>query len=220
MELAIKFTEWVLLIIIITTSIISWKHRHNKLLFPILLYILISLALNLFLKIYDFLPKNNTNHDYTLIAINIYSLLEISLLFYFINSITKGAKFRSVMKILYFLFLLIFGIILYENHKGFIFYIPYLLGLENLFIIISCFFYMYETFNSDILIDFKSDSKFIVISGILFYFSISIPYFFGAYNIFKIGLFHVFNLLNLFFYVLLFISFMKAYLCPIQELKQ
>ena len=220
MDLANNLAEWVSLLIIIATAIVSWFHRDNKVLLPIQLYIVVSLALNVLLKITDFLPKSDLKYFYLRPFINIYSIFEISIILYFIRSIISGRRFRTVLFLLYFIFLLAFVFICAKDSNGIFFHTPSLFGVENLLITIACFFYMYEIFKSDENLNFKSDSKFIVVSGMVFYFSISTPFFFGAYNIFRIGLFNVFSLLNIFYYTLLFISFLKAYLCPFPAQKK
>lgn len=157
---------------------VSWFHRDNKVLLPIQLYIVVSLALNVLLKITDFLPKNIATNNYTNLVINIYSISEISLIYYFIFSLLKGSNFKTLMIFLYIFYLSVIVIIWFTSHNSIFFYLPLLMGLENLFIVISSFFYMYEIFKSNDILNFKADPKFIAVSGILFYFSISIPFFF------------------------------------------
>jgi hypothetical protein len=146
-------------------------------------------------------------------------VLEISFMYLFLYGLIRGDKFRVIIKFLYSLYILICTIIWVVIKKGIFITIPSLFGIENLFIIMPCLFYLYEMIKSDDIIDFKTDSNFMATCGILFYFSTTTPYFFGAYSLFKLGLYEFFSLMNTVFYMLLFISFLKAYLCPIPERK-
>lgn len=220
MEIALDIADYISLIIILSTLIISLLHQEKKELRLIQLYIIISLFANVILKILDYSIERIASRKLSNLFINIYSLLEISILFYFLRGIIKERRFRVSMNIFFLLYILICSIVWTFLNGGIFISIPALYGFENLFLTIWCFFYMYETMKSDLIINFKSDSNFIAICGILFYFSITTPYFFSIYTLNKIGLQNLFYFFHSISYTLLFIAFMKAYLCPIQELKK
>jgi len=219
MEITLNVAEYISIAIILITLIISFLHQEKKGLRLIQLYIFISLFVNVILKILDYSLEKASTRRLSNLFINIYSLLEISILFFFLRGIIKERRFRISMNIFFLLYILICAIV-WTFLNGAIFKsIPALYGFENLFLTIWCFFFMYETMKSDLIINFKSDSNFIAICGILFYFSITTPFFFSIYTLNKIGLQNLFYFFNSISYTLLFIAFMKAYLCPIQELK-
>ena len=197
-------------------------HRDRKNLFPIQLYIIASLIINLLLKIFDYFPENQSFVNLKFAATNIYSLLEISLLYYFFYGIVRIKKYHLVLIILFVLYILIY--VLYWGSKKFSIYslAPDLYGFENIFIMAPCFFYIFEILKSDLVTNLKTDTNFIVICGILFYFSITAPFYFSytIWNAILPELNKLFIIFNLSFYSLLFISFTKAYLCPLPEQKQ
>ena len=105
--------------------------------------------------------------------------------------------------------------------KGIFTFVPNLFGFEGILIIVPCFFYIYEILKSDSYIDLKNNAHFIVICGILFYFGITIPSYFSWYNLYYLSpqFIKIVIVTNYTFYTILFISFMKAYLCTASEKK-
>jgi hypothetical protein len=214
MDFAINLSEWLNIIIILVTFIISIIRREKKDLFPIQLYIIASLVNNVILKIYDFVPNNYPYFKITSVATNIYSLIEISLLYFFLYKIIRSKRFRILMIIFYLIYFSICFLRWVLNNEIFR-ATPSLFGIENIFLTIACLFYIYEIIKSDNYLDFKTDSKFLVTCGMLFYFSITTPFFFSITHLALKGLFYIIILFNMMFYILLYISFMKAYLCSI-----
>jgi hypothetical protein len=70
-------------------------------------------------------------------------------------------------------------------------------------------------------VEINKDSNFIAISGILFYFSASVPYYFSSSQELNLpaNFFVVYDCINYAFYTILFLTFIKAYLCPALEPK-
>jgi hypothetical protein len=222
MELAFTITEWIFFLSIVASFIVSLKHREKKDLFPIQLYIIFSLATDVILEALEIQPKNISTPEITNIVSNTYSVLEISILFYFLSGIVRGKMFRILILLFFLIYLSICFFVWTGKHKAFYFIVPQLFGIENLFITITCLFYIYEVLKSDLAINFKSDPQFIVICGLLFYFSLMTPLSFSYFIWVKIApeLNQMVRILNMIFYSLLFFSFTKAFLCPSQELKQ
>jgi hypothetical protein len=221
MEIIFTIFDWLYIPAIIAALIVSIVHKNKTHLFPIKLYIIISLCVNTIIKISDLIPSNQflvmTNH----IILNIYSILEIGLLYYFIYGILKGKGFRKTLIIFFGLYLFLYACIWIFTQKPFFLTEGPPFAFENLLVSASCFFVIYEYMNSDLLLDFKTDANFIIICGMLFYFSITTPFYFG-YSILESAtpnFFKMFSILNFAFYSLLFISFTKAYLCPLPERK-
>jgi hypothetical protein len=222
MEIANQITDWFSLITIIAALIISVIYRDKKELIPIQVYIVVSFIFNFIAKIFDSYPKNSTYNHIGEVALNIYSLLEIAILYYFLFVRIKGNKFRITIIIFFATYLLICFAFWTIRKNAFFAFSPDLFGIECLLITIPCLFYIYEILKSDLPVNLNSDINFIITCGILFYFSISIPSYFSWYNLTLIapGIVRILILFNSFFYTVLFFSFMKAYLCPIPNQKQ
>ncbi len=221
MDTLFSIFDWIYIPAIIVSLITSFLHRHKKHLFPIQLYIIISLVVNIIIKITDFIPRTSLIVTINNVVLNIYSIVEIALLYYFIYGILKSRKFRLILIIFFIIYLSIYVSIWISTQKPFFLTEGPPFGFENLLLTIPCFFIMYEFMISDLVFDFKSDANFIITCGILFYFSITTPFYFGYSAMERIapGFFKIFSILNFTFYALLFISFTKAYLCPLPEQK-
>jgi|SRR5450432_1083487 len=221
MDLAISIEGWISLTILTIAFIISLIHRGKKDLLPIQLYIVVSIILNLFSNILNFLPENGTYKHIGESSVNTHSILEIFFIYTFLYLRIRSIKFRNTM-IIFFIFYISICLILWTHFNSFGSFLPDLFGIEGILIIIPSLIYIYEIFKSDLVLDFKSDANFIVTCGILFYFSITTPICFCWYNLYHIAL--GFNKILIFsisiFFMILIISFMKAYLCPIRNLQQ
>src|SRR5450432_1040344 len=213
MEIANQIVNWLSLVTIIIAFVISVLYQSRKNLLPIQLYIIVSIVANLILNIFDLLPIKSSYKNIEQVSFNIYSLLEISLIYYFLFIRIKGKWFHITMLISFLIFISICVIGWTFNNKLFFSFAPDLSGVEGLLITVACLFYIYEILKSDLNIDLKSDANFIVTCGILFYFSVSIPTYFSWYNLHYMApeFQKIIILANSIFYTTLFISFMKAY---------
>jgi len=188
---------------------------------PIRIYIIASFIFNLIAKISDYYAKDNSYNSIGELSLNIFSLLEILLLYYFLFKRIKSQKFRIII----ILFLLIYYftcIILWTVKKdSFYTFYPALFGIECSLLAIPCLFYLNEIVKSDLSINLSTDPNFIITCGILFYSSISAPSYFSWYNLRLMApnILRVLILTNSVFYAILFVSFMKAFICTIPKLK-
>lgn len=212
-----NLTEWLMIIVIFITMVISIKYGNKKNLLLVQLYIIFSLVFNVLFKVLEYFFDSDFSNRYISMLMKIYSIIEISLICLFLIRLVNRKKSKTVIKTLYIFYISIWSIIFVFFKNALFFNFSPMYGLENLFIVIACMLYIFEIVRSDEIIDLKSNSNFIAVSGIFFYFSISIPYFFIAYSATRLGLIQIFSLLNLVFYILLFISLLKAYLCPLQK---
>lgn len=219
METANQIANWISLIAIIIAFIISIIQPGRKNLFPIQLYIIVSIVANLIINIFDGLPSNSSYKKIAQATFNIYSILEISLIYYFLFFRIRGKGFRITMLISFLIYILACFVIWIFNTNLFFSFGPDLSGVEGLFITVTCFFYIYEILKSDLNMDLRSNANFIVTCGILFYFSVSIPTYFSWYNLHYMspGFEKIVILINSVFYTILFISFTKAYICPLPQ---
>jgi hypothetical protein len=221
MDLTIKIVDWVFFLTVIAAFVVSVRRRGNKDLRPIQVYIVVMLVEDILLEVIGRLPHVNDNLRYTNIVLNICSLFEISIIFYFLNKIIIKKSFRIVMLIFLILYLIVCLYVWAGKYKAFFYMVPQLFGLENFLITVSCLFYFYEVLNSEIIINIRSNSNFTVICGLLFYFSIMTPLSFSYFIWLKSApeLNSVIQIMNMIFYSILFISLIKAYLCPFPEQK-
>jgi hypothetical protein len=209
--------EWLSILVMLTTLVFSLIHRNKKNLFLIQIYIIVSLILNVLLKMLEYMPENKFTSYYSSLLVNIYSIIEITLISLFLLPLVNGRKSKATIKILYLIYISICATIFIAFKDGIFANMSLIFGLENLFIAVPCLLYIFEMIKSDDTIDLKSNSNFIAVCGIFFYFCITIPFFFANYSALRLGLYKFFSLLNTTFYILLFVSFLKAYLCPLQE---
>lgn len=220
MDLTIKIVDWVFFLTIIASFVVSIRRRGNKDLRPIQVYIFLSVLINTILKLMELFSLKNVNSESSLI--NIFSIFEISILYYYFFQRISRVRFRAFLKFLlsvYFITCIIFWVVKY---KGVSFYSPILFGFEGILIVIACFFYILEIIRSDTYIDLKADKHFIVSCGVLFYFGITIPSYLGLYNLYYLDpiFFKLVIVSNYIFYIFLFITIMKAFLCtPTEQLQ-
>jgi hypothetical protein len=222
METANEITDWISLFVILGALITSIVFRNRTDLSSIQVYIIVSFIFNLIAKVSDFHSNIFAYNYISEVVLNIFSLLEISILYYFLFTRIKTQKFRII--VILFLFTYYSTCIIFWSIKKNSFYTfsPDLFGIECLLLVIPCFFYIYEILNSDLSINLNSNPNFIITCGILFYFSISAPSFFSWHNLSLIApnILRTLVLSNSIFYAILFFSFMKAYICTIPNLKQ
>lgn len=215
MDTAITISCWILFLSIIASLIVSLIHREKRELNPIQLYIIVSLLVNGALNFIDIFFIDRKNGDFESALVNIYSILEISILYYFLFKRIKKPNFRLSMKILLVVYFAICAFLWSIKVKGVCSFTPNLFGFQGILIIIPCFFYLYEILKSDFQIDLKNNANFIITCGLLYYFGITIPSYFSWYNLYYIspGFIKIIIVTNYIFYTILFISFTKAYIC-------
>src|SRR3984957_10749854 len=221
METAIHIANWLSLTVIVLAFFFTLQNSDKKNLIPIKIYIILSIVANLIMNVFDSFFPQSYHRNLEQAAFNICCLLEISLIYYFLFTRIKGKWLRAIGSISFFLFISICVLCWLLNDRIFYSFTPDLLGVEGLLITGYCLFYIYEILRSDINIDLKTDASFIVTCGILFYFSLSVPTYFSWYNLHYLApSFEKITILtNSIFYTILFISFIKAYLCPIPNQK-
>ena len=217
MELVNQIINWLSLVVIILTFVITILYRKRTNLAPIKAYIFVSIIANLLVNSFDSFLSKSYFEKIEQVTFNIYSLLEISLIFYFLFFRIKGKLARKIILIFFFLYIGVCILIWLSHHEIFFSFMPAFAGAEGIIITVCCLIYMYEILKSELDIDLMRDSNFIATCGILFYFSLSIPTYFSWFNLRYLAPdFHQIAILaNSVFYTILFISFMKAYLCPI-----
>ena len=221
MDIATNITYWIYLFSITTSLVVSFINGKKKDLVPIQVYIIVSFLVNGALKVAEILSIEKQFDEAESAIVNIYSILEISILYYYFFKRISRREFHISMRIFLLIYYSACSILWYFEAKGIYYFSPFLFGLEGLLITIPCFFYIYEIFRSDLRIDLRSNSNFIVTCGILFYFGVTIPSYLSWYNLYNVApeALKVTIILNYSFYTLLFISFSKAYICTVPQQK-
>jgi hypothetical protein len=221
MEIANQITDWISLSVIMAALTISFIYRKKRELLSIRIYIIVSFAFNFIAKIFDYFSENPAYQHVGIVSLNIFSLLEISILFFFLFVRIKSQKYRKVIIILFTSYITLCIFFWAVKKNSFYTFTPDLIGIECLLLVIPCLFYIFEILNSDSTVNLGSDANFIITCGILLYFSISVPSYFSWYNLRLIapGILRILLLSNSFFYTILFFSFMKAYLCIVPNQK-
>lgn len=213
------FTDWILTVTTLVSFIISWTHRRHKQLFLIQIYITASLVVDLLSSLTELVFLDSkiwciTNN----VVLNLYSILEFSLICLFIYRLIINKAIRATARILYFAYLVICSAFWATFPKKLASNSPHLFALEGILITLFCLFYFYEFMQSDTYKEIRSNSQFIIISGILFYFSTTVPYYFSAFSLIEISptFSNVYSCINYCLYTVLFITFIKAYTCRIR----
>jgi hypothetical protein len=199
-------------IIAFVLSVINSKRKD---LFQIKLYIILTTAVAA-VDIFFYFLKYDTPPKIEQAIINIASIFEISLIYNFLFVRIKRRIFRVWIVIFFMVYLSICAFIWTMLKTTFYSFAPDIFGIEGLLITIPCLFYIYEILKSDLHINLNLDSNFIVTCGLLFYFSVSIPNCFSWYILFYLspGFDKIIITSNILCFIILNISFMKAYLCP------
>jgi len=219
MDTLISILGWFTLGLLITAFIISILRKGNKRLVAIQIYVLLSILLYLTIDILSLIPANENYRNFGQVLNNLNSLLEISLIHIFLYSRIKSKSFRSIILIFSLVYICISFLVWHFIDKSIYSFVPDLFGIEGILILIPCLFYVFELLKSDLEIDLISNPSFIVTCGLLFYFSITIPIWFSWYNLYFIAkeFSKILILAITISFIILIISFMKAFLCPIHN---
>jgi len=210
------FTDWILTATTLVSLVISWTHRAHKQLFLIQIYIIASLFIDVLLTVRELLFPGNLWMKISSAALNLYSILEILLISLFISNAIKRISIKSLIKKLCAIYILLVILILLHFPATITIDLRHLFAIEGIFITTFSLFYFYEIIHTDFSVDISKDSNFIAISGILFYFSASVPYYFSSNQELKLSpnFIVMYDCINYVFYTILFLTFIKAYLCP------
>lgn len=213
------FTDWILTATTLLSLVVSWKRRAHKQLFLIQIYISVSLFTDIFFTLTDLLfSKRIFWSKINCIILNLYSILEISLISLFICNAIERKGFNKTIKIILSIYIVFCISIWLYFPDAITSDLHNLFALEGILIAIFCLLYFYEIIRTGFSTKISEDSNFIAICGILFYFSSSVPYYFSSYNFFDLSadFLIIYDCMNYSFYTVLFLTFIKAYLCPIR----
>lgn len=212
------FTDWILTATTLVSLVVSLVHRVHKQLFLIQIYIVASLFIDVLSTIRELLFSDSKLWlAINCATLNFYSISEIILIALFISNVIPKKNINKIIKTLCCIYVTFCVSLWLYFPTAITSDLHYLFALEGIFITIFCLFYFYEIIHTGFSIDISQDSNFIAICGILFYFSTSVPYYFSSYKLLELSpdSFIIYDCINYFFYTILFLSFIKAYLCPV-----
>ncbi len=209
------FSDWIMMGITVAAFVVSIIFRKgDKRLRYITYYIIIAL-INDSLCVYSELFVMNTRLKRRILSItvSIFLLIEVTIFFIYLYQNISNRKMKNVT-IMLLSFFFIFSYLAIGNSTFYYMSISWADALESLCLIIPCLFYFFELFKFP-EIAFKKKESFWVITGILFYMSASIPIFLLSDYIKKNipAYFDIVFSLNYILYSILFLLFIKAYLC-------
>src|SRR6185437_742471 len=197
------FTDWILTATTLVSLVISWTHRAHKQLFLIQIYIIASLFIDVLLTLTELLfPDDKLWMKINSITLNLYSILEIVLISLFISNAIGRASIRGLIKKLCAIYILLFISIWLYFPATVTLNLRHLFAIEGILITTFSLFYFYEIMHMGFSVEINKDSNFIAISGILFYFSASVPYYFSSSQELKLpaNFFVLYDCINYAFY--------------------
>lgn len=217
MHLIAVIEEFLTVILLFIILLIAFKRPKKTSLKLITIYVAVSLITNLIDGISDVIYYNGFLYG---VSFSVQIVLEIFLINLFLFLKFKRTSFRMVTVFCTLPFLFIgfrFWILQPQYSTGFY---PIEWGTEGIFISIPSLLLIFEILKSDFKTDLNSNPDFIIAAGLLFYFSLSVPIFFYLSNVFFDNNIHytylyLENLVD-FFYIVLLLVLIKAYLCPIE----
>ena len=212
------FTDWILTVTTLISFIVSWTRRNHKQLFLIQIYITASLIVDILSTLTELIfMDNKVWHEIDCASLNLLSILEITLIFLFVIKIITRRAIRKCMIVLYITYGSFCTSIWLSFPRAFISNTPLLYAMEGVIITIFCLLYFYDLMHSISNDEIRKKPDFWAISGILFYFSITCPFYMLMKGLHSTPFVNViFTCIDYCLCTILFISFIKAYLCPIR----
>jgi hypothetical protein len=205
--------------ITIVAFIISLRRFVDKRFKILTVYLFGTLVTDILSVIFDFQTFSAKSSEKRLsILLNVYMLFEYTIFTFFIFLNLVKINKRIFTAFLYCLFILFLVTVWNKYPLSFSKFGPQLFALEGFFILIPCLFYLFELTKLPSLFNLKKQPPFWIIIGSAFYFSITIPCYLLIYNI-HARLPEYLPVINSFCFILysiLYLFFIKAFLCPQQ----
>lgn len=201
-------------IVALVVGLRYWKK--NKKLRIITIYTGTALLVDLVSSFLEIYSENQVFKVYAeSLCLYLYVVVEITTFFAYINSNILVRRIRFIIGFLLSAFFILFFYIGQNRYFQSYDQSNWISAIESFFIVGPCLFYFYQLFNLK-LIDVKNHSSFWIVTGILFYHSCSIPIFLIAKYMERNISEHYSNVilsLNFILYIMLFLLFIKGYLC-------
>lgn len=204
---------------LLITMVVSLVHRGHKELQPIRVWLLYGVADELVDWVVK-LSNPTAYHSYRAIHTNLETLISLTLLYVFFNSIIPRTFFRISMLVMYLSYLIACAIIWFPLHH-FKNFNGSLVGFNYFCIAIPCVFYFYDLLRSELETDLKKDPVFYVVCGIFCYYAVAVPFSITYKILYDAtpGVMGFLIITSNIFDLVLKIFIIKAFLCPVQELK-
>jgi hypothetical protein len=211
------FTDWIMFCITIIAFGISLRSFHDKRLKILTVYLSGTIIMDALAVFFDAQGLNVGSNEYKYdISLNIYMLFECTTFTFYIFTNLAKSIWKVYTIILYCIFIIFLLIIWNKYPTSFSKYSPQLFAIEGLFIVLFCLFYLYELSKSSL--NLKKQPSFWIITGSIFYFSVTIPYYLLFYSLQNRlpEYLPLVNSLSFILYSILYLFFIKAFLCPQQ----
>lgn len=151
-------------------------------------------------------------------SIQAFILIEfLSIYFFFYKNKSFVSSIKRLLLCTSIFFLISF--ILYFNANFSIFHMTYFYYFESVIILMPCFIYLYQLFLKPPTLDLLQEPSFWFTSGILIYFTLTLPLFLIVDNLQDNYFTAVINIINSIGYIVIFSFLFKAYKCRIQTVK-
>jgi hypothetical protein len=204
--------------VFLAVLLVSFIYRKNRELNPIRFY----LAESLFnILMFFVIPHNGHGRGIYDISNNLFSFLDLTVLYYYFWSLTKSSTFS---RILFGTYATISVLSLYfwiSPRYGISTFMPILYGLQSLFITIPCLLYIYELFQSDEETGLKTNPHFYVACAFLFFYGATFPFYMSYETLYAVTPEIVMALSSIqsILVVIMYFTIIKAFLCPYPERK-
>ena len=207
------FSDWIMILITIIAFIVSIKHwNENRELNLITYYIGASVAIDLLCIYFELFIIGK--FWILSILIIIFIIVEITIFFIYLSRAINSTKLKIVIKAIYISFFILVSYLVSIRPIIFNNLVSGIAVIESFCLVFPCLFYFYELFTSRHIV-LENQPSFWVVTGIFFYNSCSIPIFLLTdYLNHKLIIDNsVVLALNYILYSILFLLFIKAYLC-------
>ncbi len=210
-----KILHWVVLLLpqlCLVAAFITSQVRKTRELRPITFMLLNDIVFNILIifygSFYDDRPVWNS-------ITNLGGVTDVFFIYYYIFSILWFPNLRKQLLICFFLFLAVLVYLWFGPMHTFHMFWVTLYGIENLFIVVPCFMYFYQIFQSDDLVDLRKNPHFFVVCGLIFFYGTTFPFYISFNTLYSVtpGLLKAYSVINALLTTIFYITLIKAYLC-------
>jgi hypothetical protein len=215
-RLITEIAESITVLMLVYALIVALKYRRNNNLILITIYIVVSIVFGLV----DVLMSIIKHDAYTFFAAmyNLYDVFEFCIINTFLFLEMKYNSSRIGTLLCSAIYFSICAIAWFIKFHAFFQYTPILQGIEYIFIAIPSLLLIFEILKSDLITELRFNPDFLIASGLLFYYSLSVPIMFFLGNAFfsydTRDIYQYLVDVTYVFYAVLIYTFIKAYLCP------
>ena len=205
-----------MIIVTIVALFVSIKHwKEEKELHLITYYLAAAVAIDLLCIYFELFTSGNiVAKRIQVLLLVVFMIIEITIFFIYLSRNINSHELRTIIKFIYLTFFILNFYLSVIHPSLFYNMASQFAVVESFCLVVPCLFYFYELFACK-RIALINQSSFWVVTGILFYNSCSIPIFLlEDYIRHKLAIYNDAVLaLNYILYSILFLLFIRAYLC-------